>query len=75
MYLCLISTHELLLPAAITFSQMKRHLGGTYEKKGVNIKFIPIVFLIRETLLNTNIPVSEVSGGGGVHGGHIQPTN
>ena len=30
MYLCLISTHELLLPAAIIFSQMKRHLGGTY---------------------------------------------
>ena len=28
MYLCLISTHELLLPAAIIFSQMKRHLGG-----------------------------------------------
>ena len=36
MYLCLISTHELLLPAAIIFSQMKRHLGGgggTYEKR------------------------------------------
>ena len=38
MYLCLISTHELLLPAAIIFSQMKR------MKKGVNIKFIPIFF-------------------------------
>ena len=59
MYLCLISTHELLLPAEIIFSQMKR------MKKDVNIKFIPIFFLIRETLLNTNIPVSEVSGGGG----------
>ena len=65
MYLCLISTHELLLPAAIIFSQMKRHLGGYLRKKGVNIKFIPIFVLIRETLLNTHIPVSEVSGGGG----------
>ena len=25
--------------------------------------------------MNTNIPVSEVPGGGGVHGGHIQPTD
>ena len=35
MYLCLISTHELPLPAAIIFSQIKRHLGGggTYEKR------------------------------------------
>ena len=51
MYLCPISTHELLLPAAIIFPQMKRHLS-------VNIKFIPIFFLIisffliQETLLN-----------------------
>ena len=45
--------------------------GGYLWKKGVNIKFIPILFLltsfflIQETLLNKNIPVSEVSEGGG----------
>ena len=33
-------------------------------KKGVNIKFIPIFFV--------NI---FFGGGGGVHGGHIQPTD
>ena len=29
--------------------------------------------LLQETLLNDNIPVSEVPGGGGVHGGHFHP--
>ena len=37
MYLCLISTHELLLPAAITCSQMKRHLGGINHLGSINI--------------------------------------
>ena len=79
MYLCLISTHDLLLPAAIISPQMKHHLGS---KKGVNIKFIPILFLltyfflILETLLKKNIQVSEVyAGGGGAHSGPIQPTD
>ena len=46
---------------------MKCHLGGTYEKKSVNIKFIYILsvnifFLFQETPVNTNIQVIE--GGG-----------
>ena len=37
MYLCIISTHELLLPAAIISFQMKRHMWGINHLGGINI--------------------------------------
>ena len=55
------------------------HLGGTYENKSVNIKFIyissvNIFFLFQETPVNKNIQVIEASGRGS-YSGHINPMN
>ena len=49
-------------------------------KKGCQHKVHPYFFLLTYfsdpgDSTEQNIPVSEVSGGGGVHGGHIQPTD
>ena len=56
MYLCLISTHELLLPAAITRPPPPPVIWGVpMRKKGVNIKFIPILFLLTSFVLSRRL--------------------
>ena len=52
---------------------MKCHLGGTYEIRSVNIKFIYILsvnifYLFHETLVNKNIQMIEASGRGYIAG-------
>ena len=58
---------------------VKCHLGGTYENKSVNIKFIyissvNILFLFQETPVNKNIQIIEASGKGYMVGILIQWT-
>ena len=73
--------HQHLIPFQIVANNVDCDIDTRKMKKGCQHKVQPYIFyvnifsLIQETLLNTNIPVSGVPGGRGVHGGHSQPTD